>query len=599
MRYQDLFAALHEPAPVVDAPLVVRPRPYQSDACESVLRMWASGTRSVLVTLPTGCGKTVVFTEIMRRHETGGRILVLAHREELIYQAAAHARRAGLDVGIEMGSQRAGRADVVISTVQTQVSVSRCRSCMGDGCVVCDHNGNVRRMTSFDPCDFDLVIVDEAHHATAKTYRMILHWYMRNPQCRALLVTATPKRSDDIGLHNVCDDVAYEMDLRTAIADGWLCPIRQRYVVVHGLNLARVSTKAGGDLADGELERAFLGDTTEGEQRLLHAVARPTIDEAAGRQGIVFCAGQAHAVKLTAAFNAYDGVNAALVLGNTPRDERRRIVSDFRERRIQFLVGCGVFTEGFDAPDAAIIAVARPTKSASLYLQMIGRGTRPLPGLVDGVETAADRQAAIAASAKPICTVIDFVGNTGRHKLVGVANVLAGEDVHPEDLDQAIRAARRAQKTVDVAELIERAKQAREARERRAERKRREITTHRAERVDYNSIDVDLFAGVEFADEGNERISPLLATPKQVRLLTRLGVGERTARTFTRRQASKVIDKLRNQTGGDFILEFGKYAGRRLRDVPLPYRVWLRENIQSPRIQAALEEFDAVAEQRT
>lgn len=334
-------------------------------------------------------------------------------------------------------------------------------------------------MQRFKPRDFSTLIIDEAHHATAETYRIVMEWYKQNPLLKILMVTATPQRTDKIGLHNVCDSVAYEMELRQAIQDGWLVPIRQQFVTVEGLDLSKVKTR-NGDLADGERERAFLGETSEDEQQMLHSIAYPTIQAAKGRRALVFASGQEHAEKLTAAFNAYDNVEAEFVIDKTDRAERRKIVKRFKSGETQVLVNCMVFTEGFDVPDAAICANARPTKSTSLYQQMIGRVTRPAAGVVDGYSTAEDRREAIAKSDKPHCLVLDFTGDSGSHKLVSVGDLLAGDDVEPVDLQAALIAAEKAGEPVDIEELIEKAKQAREeAAARREEERKRRLQTDR------------------------------------------------------------------------------------------------------------------------
>lgn len=518
------------------------------------------------------------------------RILVLAHREELIYQAVGHARAANLTAGIEMGTHRAKREDVVVSTVQTLNASGKCRACSGTGedCCYCDGKGKVKRMTKFDPWEFGLVITDEGHHGTAKSYRSVYTYFKQNKDIRFLFVTATPKRADGDGLHSVCDSVAYRMELNDAIREGWLCPIRQRFVTVDGLDLSRVKTKAGGDLADGELERAFLGETDVEEEKLLHAIAKPTIDEAGGKQGIVFAAGVDHAMKLTAAFNAYDGVSAELILGTTDKDERRRIVERFKNGDTQFLINVGVATEGFDCPSAAVVAVARPTKSESLYLQMIGRGTRPLPGIVDGPESADERREAIAASNKPVCVVLDFVGNSGNHKLVSVVDVLAGQFVKPVDLEEALRIAKREQKPVDMEELLEKAKAAREAKEKKKEEQRRQrlMTQHKADSADYTATDVDLFNGSSFDPFTDYEPTPFGATPKQVNYLITLGVSPEKAVTFTKAQAGKVIDKLqREQIGGKYRMPFGKHKGKTLSELPSKYIGWMKENLDHPKLQ--------------
>ena len=512
------------------------------------------------------------------------RVLILAHREELIYQAVDHARAAGQTAGIEMGSRWARNETVVVSTVQTMNARGK----------------NGLRMAKFDPFDFGLVITDEAHHATAKSYRAIYKHFSQNPRLKFLGVTATPLRADGIGLHNVFDSVAYEMDLREAIELGWLCPIRQRFVTVDGLDLSKVGCKFGGDLKDGELERAFLGNDDIDEERLLHAIAKPTIDQAAGQPAIVFAAGCEHAEKLTAAFNAYDGVRAELILGNTDKELRRGIVRRFKRGETQILVNVGVATEGFDAPAAAVVSIARPTKSESLYLQMIGRGTRPLPGIVDGPATAELRRAAIAASGKTCCVVLDFVGNSGTHKLVSVADVLAGEAISNSDLEEAVKEAKERNEPVGMEEVLEKVKQAREERERREEEERQRVasTRHYAERADYTAQDVDLFSGRDFDAFSDYTPAPDGATQKQVNYLVKLGVSPATAVSYSRRQATAVIDSIKKKNvGADYRMPFGKHAGKKLSELPGGYLRWAKENIDRPEFQRQIAMMEGRNEQ--
>lgn len=506
-----------------------------------------------------------------------GRVLVIAHREELIYQAVAHAKRAGVTAGIEMGELHCRGEQVVVATVQTLVAKRKCKTCKGSGCPECHARGYTHRMDRFDPFSFDAVIIDEGHHATAKTYRMVLKHFRQNKELKVLLVTATPQRSDGIGLWNVVESCAYSMELKTAIDNGWLCPIRQMFVEVHGLDLSAVKTKAGGDLADGELERQFLGDTDAERERLLHEVAKPAIDQAKGRPLLIFAAGVRHAMELAAACNAYDGINAECVVGDTDKNERKKIIERYKTGETNVLVGCGVFTEGFDAPATEVVAMARPTKSLSLYLQCIGRGTRPLPGVVDGIELAEDRRESIATSEKAVCVVLDFCGNAGNHKLISVADCLAGEAVDPHDLEEAVIAAKGMQDPADMEELIEKAKQAREAREAIAEEaaKQRLSTKNKADKCDYTASDVDLFAGNPFDAIANYKPQSGGASPAQVKYLVAFGVKPETAMKCSSNQAKAIIGKYSSQTGGNYILTFGKYRGKKLSEVPSSYRDWM------------------------
>ncbi len=576
-------------------------RPYQVEAIDAVFEEWKRNA-STLVVLPTGTGKSVVFAKILQRwlQEHMGRVMILAHRKELIAQAKAHAEAAGASCEIEMASSRASiKCDVVAASVQTLNAGTKCFQCEGinsTACKVCAGTGRLKRMTRFDPRDFGLIITDEGHHATADSYIDVYTWFGSNKDNKRLFVTATPERSDGNGLHNVCESVAYEMDLQTAIHEGWLCPIRQQFIEVDGLDLSRVSTRKG-DLADGELERAFLGEDDIEQEKLLHAIVKPVIDIAKNQQFIVFATGVKHAELLQAAFNAYTGIKVETILGHTDPFERMAIVKRLKEGATQGLVNCGVATEGFDCPAVAVVAIARPTKSTGLYMQMIGRGTRPLPGIVDGPETAEERRRAIEASEKPICTVLDFVGNSGNHKLVSVADVLAGDDVDARDLEHAIRIAKASKSAEDMQELVEKAKLAREEKERKEEERRRLSTHRKADAVSMRAIDVDLFGGTKFdAYRDYTPANPNAATQAQVNYLVKLGVKPEVAVTTTKSQAGAMISSMKNRSGGEFLMPFGKYSGRPIREIPLSYFEWMRDK---PTMQNILKHVDQYRRERS
>lgn len=514
-----------------------------------------------------------------------GRVMIIAHRKELIAQAKAHAEAAGATCEIEMAdSYASAKCDVVAASVPTLVAGYDCYGCEGvnsGDCHVCGGSGRLKRMTRFDPRDFGLIITDEGHHATADSYIDVYTWFGSNKDNKRLFVTATPERADGKGLHNVCESVAFEMGLRTAINEGWLCPIRQQFIEVAGLNLSRVSTR-GGDLADGELERAFLGEDDVDRERMLHAIAKPVIEIAGDQQFIVFACGVDHAEGLLAAFNAYDGSRVEMILGSTNPFERQRIVQRLKSGVTQGLVNVGVATEGFDLPTAAVIAIARPTKSTPLYLQMIGRGTRPLPGVVDGPTTPDARTLAIASSAKPHCVVLDFIGQSGKHKLISVVDVLSGANVDPRDVETAIRLAKKEESPSDMDALLEKAKTAREKKEAAAEEKRRLSTHRKADSVDMRSTDVDLFEGRKFGSK--------LATQKQVALLVRLGVPFEKAATVSSGQAGAMISALQNKpkTGKDFVITFGPFAGRPVKQIPPE---WLHQNRNRPDVGQHIEAY--------
>lgn len=382
-------------------------RPYQNHAVQAVEREWKEHD-STLIVLPTGCGKTVVFCHIA--HRRAGRVMILAHREELIRQAAEKVEMiTGVPADIEMAEMHAegslfGVADTVVSTVQTQTAG-------GDG---------LGRMTKFDPMDFSTLIIDEAHHAAAPSYRRVIDYYRQNPDLRVLGVTATPDRADELALGEVFTSVAYAYEIVDAIDDGWLVPISQRLVHVDSLDYSGIRTVAG-DLNGGELASIL-----EMEENL-HAIASPTIELTGERKTLIFTASVLQAQRLAEIINRHKPTSADWICGKTSKDDRRNILDRYKTGHTQYLVNVGVLTEGFDDPGVEVIVMARPTKSRSLYSQMVGRGTRPLPGIVDQYNTAEERVAAIQASPKPMCEVIDFCGNAGRHKLVHAGDILGGK----------------------------------------------------------------------------------------------------------------------------------------------------------------------------
>ncbi|MCE9616453.1 MAG: DEAD/DEAH box helicase [Lentisphaerae bacterium] len=388
-------------------------RSYQHAAVRAIEAEWRDH-RSTLLILPTGCGKTLVFSEIIRR-AFPRRALVLAHREELVFQAREKVETmTGWRVDIEMGESRAemacmfGGPRVVVSTVQTQASG-------GDG-------GG--RMTRFDPRLFGVVVVDEGHHSTSATYRRVLDWYTGgNPDLRVVGVTATPDRADEEALGQVYETVAYDYEIADAIQDGWLVPITQQMVHVEGLDFSSCRSNHG-DLNGGDLAKVM-----EYEENL-HRVVSPAIEIAGDRRTLVFAASVAHAERMAEMFNRHRPDMAAWVCGKTPRDDRRKTLAAFAAGRVQVVCNCGVLTEGFDNPGVEVVIMARPTKSRSLYAQMAGRATRPADAIAHDLndhESPEARRALIEASSKPSCLIVDFVGNSGKHKLCTSLDILGGK----------------------------------------------------------------------------------------------------------------------------------------------------------------------------
>jgi len=438
-----------------------------------------TGKKSALVVMPTGTGKTVCFAHIAK--QAVSRVMVIAHREELVQQAADKIRSVtGMSPDIEMAEYKAGRmykAPVVVASVQT----------------LCAPWGDVHRMMKFNPDEFDILVIDEAHHATADSYRRIIAHFSRNQRLRTVGFTATPDRADKAALGMVFDSIAFQYEILTAMSDGWLVPIETQQVIVKDLDFSHVKTIAG-DLNQGELA------TIMQQEKVLHGVVSPTIEIAGKRKTLVFASSVAHAERMAEIFNRH-GVTAAVVHGGTFKDERRRILQAYADGKIQVLCNCGVAVEGFDCPGIEVVVIARPTKSRALYTQMVGRGTRVLPNVVDGLTDASERLAAIAASKKPRMLVIDFTGNSGRHKLVTAADILGGK--YDDDMiAEAKKRIAEAGKPADViAELEKAAEEVLAKRREEALQKKRNVVTAR---VDYATKSIDAFGILNI---GPERIA--------------------------------------------------------------------------------------------
>jgi len=411
-------------------------RDYQERAVNAIEEEWKENDSTLLV-CATGTGKTQIFSELIRRRQPQ-RAMILAHREELIWQAQKRLESLDIEAEVEMADFKAGTKfwnmrPVVVSTIQTQ--------CAGK-------NGSTR-MAKFNPEEFSLLIIDEAHHATAQSYRRVIDHYRQNPNLKVLGVTATPDRADEEALGKVFQTVAFDYEILDAIKDGWLVPIEQQMVEIESLDYSHIRTTAG------DLNGADLAEVMEAEKNL-QGIAAATIEIIGKRKTIVFTASVRQAESLSGIFNRHREGMSRWVYGGTPKEIRREILKDFAEGSTQVVANCGILSEGFDEPGVEVIVQARPTKSRCLYSQQIGRGTRPLPKIVDGIDAKEERRFAIETSAKPSLLVVDFVGNSGRHKLITSADVLGG-NVSEEAIELAIKKIKKEKNPRKTDELLEEA----------------------------------------------------------------------------------------------------------------------------------------------
>ena len=404
-------------------------RKYQNEAADACFSAWRENT-STLIVLPTGTGKTQVFADIVRRFQPQ-RAIVLAHREELIFQAKERIEKiAGIACQIEMADMTSGtdlfhKSPCVVGTIQTV------------------H----RRLDRLDPMDFGLVVIDECHHASASTYQKIVDHFKRNTDIRILGVTATPDRADEEALGQIFDTVAYDYEILDAIHDGWLVPVEQQVVSVGGLDFSAMRTTAG------DLNGADLAEVMEAEKNV-QGVVGSSIEIIGQRQTIVFASSVKHAEMACEIFNRHRPGMATFICGTTDKDQRREKIAAFKNGEIQVLTNVGIATEGSDFPDVSVVVMARPTKSRSLYAQMAGRALRPLSGLVDQFETPDERKGAIARSSKPAALLVDFAGNSGKHKLMTSSEILGGK-VSDAAIAKAALKAQKAGAPVRMVEVLE------------------------------------------------------------------------------------------------------------------------------------------------
>lgn len=374
-------------------------RPYQQDALNKINEKAQAGVNKQVLVLATGLGKTVVFSHLIkdRIRATGKRALVLAHREELLGQAKEKilAVDPSLNVELEQGIYYAdhSRADVVVASTAT---IGRAGS---------------RRIKEFDPLEYGTIIIDEAHHASASTYKnILLHFGVLkqeepqslfgptdyNKDILLLGVTATPSRNDNEGIDKVFDEVVYNYGIIQGVKDGWLSRIKA-YRVKTGTDITGVKRTAG-DFNQKELEQAVNTDTRNG---LIISSYR---NLAAGQKALCFAVDVAHTQALTVEFNQQK-IPATFITGDLDRDTRHERLEKFKKGEYRVMVNCMVLTEGFDESSIECVLMARPTQSGILYSQMIGRGTRLHPG-------------------KQALTIIDFVDNTFRQRLQTVASLM-------------------------------------------------------------------------------------------------------------------------------------------------------------------------------
>ena len=400
-------------------------RPYQVNALDAAHRLYhEKDVNKILIVMATGLGKTVVFAKSPDRFDNLAKhgMLVLVHRKELVTQAVHKIKSAHptLVVGVEQGSKRStSNADIIVASVQTLG-----RAANGGG-----PNERLKKFAG----RFGIIVVDEAHHIKEDGgYAQVLNFFgvgddvdqehtLPTGEKRLLLgVTATPNRSDGLGLHKFFQEIAVNYNLIWGVKNGYLTDVRA-WKVATGTDISSVSTKAG-DFDGGQLA-GLINDDRRNSQIV------SAWKQYSGKRFIAFAGSVEHAHQLADVFDSA-GFPVRVVDGTTPQEIREGYYGEFERGEVLGLINFGVLTEGFDAPWVETILMVRPTKSPVLYMQMLGRGTRTLPDVDLSSDVVEERLANIEASDKPFMTVIDFVDVVGKHNII-TAPTLIGDGMNP------------------------------------------------------------------------------------------------------------------------------------------------------------------------
>jgi superfamily II DNA or RNA helicase len=375
-------------------------RDYQGANVEAQLTALSEGVRSTLSGIFTGAGKTVVFCELAGR--VAGRTLIVPPLREVVWQTVGKVRDVvGLDPGLEMGEFRCEQDEwwspkIVVASKQTLI------------------RGRYRKFT-----DIELVVVDEAHMSFSEPCLEMFRWFNE----RGAMVagyTATPFRQDGTAMTDYYQRVLCSYDIQWAIDNGWAVPPECKLARVEGLDLSRIRV-SGGDFHQQELQKAIEMDAN------LHRIALITKEEMVG-QTIVCTPSVASSKGVCHYLHNNYNIPAVHVDGKQNPEERNEALQAFKSGRAKVLCNCAVVSVGFDYPPAQTVILGRPTRSRSFWLQIVGRACRPLPGVVDGPATAAERIASIAASGKPTFRIVDCTDASLDHRLVTAVDMFCGGD---------------------------------------------------------------------------------------------------------------------------------------------------------------------------
>ena len=509
-------------------------RPYQEEAIGRVLEEWDKGVKKTLLVLPTGTGKTICFSKIVEEQvRNGDRVLILAHRGELLDQAADKLKKStGLNVAIE-------KAEETALNKWERVTVGSIQSLSQD-----------KRLSNFKSDYYQSIVVDEAHHILSSSYLKVLNHFS---DANVLGVTATADRGDMQNLGKYFETLAYEYTMPDAIHDGYLSPIKALQIPLK-IDISSVKQ------SQGDFQVSGIGHALD---PYLDEIANQMLTYCKERKTVVFLPLVSTSKKFSELLNQ-KGLRAAEVNGNSK--DRSEVLQDFQNGKYDVLCNAMLLTEGWDCPSVDTIIVLRPTKVRSLYTQMVGRGTRIAPG-------------------KDHLLILDFLWQTQEHSLCRPAVLISKDEAIQQKAKQMMD--ENQGKEMDVEELVddaetsvaeereqalaERLKALRTKKKRLVDPLEYAVSVQKSSLIDYRPafgweaekpsynqietlIDLDINAdSLENAGQAAILIDTIrgrkdggLSTPKQIRLLERYGFQH--VGTWSLDQASKMIGRI-SQSG--------------------------------------------------
>jgi superfamily II DNA or RNA helicase len=392
-------------------------RPYQAEDVAKVIEAHKVHRR-VIGRKATGLGKAVELAALAQHYARFGRVMVLVDVKKLVRQLARTIEwYTGTAPGVEMGDERASNGGtwhapdrVVVSTVQTQYS----------GVV------GYERFRQFDPAEFAAVLLDECELFLAPKARGVVNYYLAgNPDLKIFGCTATPMRGDGVAMAELFDHVAFDRDILWGIKQGYLVPARQAFVKV-SIDFGTLKLRKGED-GEADYSDADLAEKLKSEQTLIELAAG--IRHVCGdRRTIVVCPDVASARAVAHYLEGERAGCAKCVYGELGDEEKDDVMDGHRRGDFPYLSSVMMLTKGYDDDQIEFVVNCRKTKSKRLYAQILGRGTRPLKGTVEGVETTEQRRAAIAASGKPLMTMVNMVGVSEHVRDVTLVDILGTAD---------------------------------------------------------------------------------------------------------------------------------------------------------------------------